>query len=991
MAVLATETFEPGGAIGTAVQEVDTIFSNVDNVGITYVAGLAGSSRACNVAPATTGACRHDGFTAMAKIVNRFIFKFSALPATDTIIAHLCLGNPNTTGIRIGHLYLTTTGKLVVRNGFTVVGTSVMTFAINTEYALEWMFDGGAQQQTLRMFTNTSLIASAAETIGPVAATAAATADWVQVGKMTNTTWTGGLTFDGYQRANDWVATASSNPTSWNEEFVGTDGNDITLPVGWVKEGTNTNSPKYATGGPHTDQSVLRFPAQSLGNRNLLTLQLPAGANIYERFYLQLSGKPEKLEEHEMIWSAGSVGGVRLFRLVIAPGINNLCDLQLWADEDWNPTLPPAEEGLPPNPEPIGTITGLSIDLYHRVEIHINASVGPAICTVTVWKGARRHQPGSPDGTMSGSCVGTTSLRYRRFGQTLHSSVLATEVHRSVSFDSIVSSSDGVAIGPLPLASQFEEPLNENWAAFEWNGSEEIPLTMAGASLGGATLEEVSFGTEDPDDPDDPDLPGTQLFTNDPGQGKKLYASADSNASPRYNAIADLYNFEMRTLSAGPGHPASDRCAPGCYRSFHGGQWGAINPATGQPYPMQTFSSHGASTWDESRNAAANTAISSWSFDCTNAGFAAGIYQGDYDDWLQNTLAPFIKDIYERYGHLYIFDLANEPDSGDSPAQNTPLYLARVRRAVRYIHFFLKDQCDVPEAAFMVSNGTTFAQMAANHEDAHKVPVNTTDTSWPSGRGDAIYYWIADWKGTRTVANGYWSDAYDPNPADFIQPGEMDPWNYGRGPVVRMYSTNWYDRQYEHLNTLDTLAKFRANVPSIATTAYGRIGLLFKFLKSLYGGTDPVLDVSSAGPNGIPVFIGEMGLGVWNPLPYPDNPAEPIPTADAYCEVFMKDLVEKCNVVAYAKWRYVIAAYNNQLTTASDTFSHHRKANGLSRGGGLWDPTNSNTKAEAAIFNTTYVKNPPPWPNGTQRPPHIKNATDTKRDRRGNADVTNVV
>lgn len=989
MAVLAKEEFE-AGTIGAAVQESEVIFVNVDNTGITYVTGLDGTAKACNVAPATTGACRDSGFIALNKLVVRFIFKFSSLPIADTVIAHLCQGDPNAGGLRVAHLYLTTAGKLVVKNVFTTVGTSVMTFSTGTEYAVEWMFDGATNKQTLRMFTNVSTTANAAETIGPVDATAASTIDWIQIGKMTNTTWTGGLTFDRYKRANDWVSSSAVTTDQWNLEWAGTAGNDISVPVGWVKEGSNTNSPKYASGGPNIDQSYLNYLGQNVGNRNLVSPQLPSGLATYERFYMTMNGKPDAPEQNETIWAAGSLAGVILFRLVAASGVNNTYNLELWADNDWNPTAPDPGVGQPPLPLPLGTIENLNIDTFHRIEIDINGTSGPAVCTVKVWEGARRNEPASPDQQISGSCVGTSLLRYRRYGQMLHSTVDPTVSHKGVGFDGIRVAQNGTAIGPLVDTDQFNPPLNQDWQFYEWNGSDLVPLSLAGASTGGSTLEEVQF-TDQVTPPT-----GDKLFTGDPGLGSKLYVGSDAYASSdRYNLISDLMNFKYRLLSSGSGHPASDRCAPGFYRGFYS-----------SPRPDLGWGSHTNTSWSITRKVAANCAISSWSFD-TGGGATENVttqmrqdsadevatwYNGNSDFWLTNTLAPMLKEAYNRYGHLTVFDLGNEADRGDAQTQGlNPLWIHRMRRAVRYIHFFLINQCDVPEEAFMVSmvncvQATAYDTSTGTKRDSKAI--NTTDLSWPGGtsaRGDAMYYYVADWKETKTTTGGYWTDAFDPNPADFIQPGELDEWSYGRGPTHRAWAMNTYERDYEYAN-IETLAEFRGKVLSVAG-GYPRAGNWFKFNKALYGTATPVLDVPSANRNGLPVFIGEMGHGIWVPLPSSTNDPIPSDTADAY-EIWAKDLTEVCNVAGYAKWRYVQAAYDTNTDTQVDTFTHHYKVgSGAGAGTHIYDTTNTNTKAEASVFGGAHVADPPPWPNGTPRPPNVSINSGAKRDYRGFGDV----
>lgn len=986
MTVLASETFE-SGTIGAAVTEAQTIFADVSSTGITYVTGLAGSTKACNVNPTSvTAACRNSGFAAMGKIVVRFVFKFSAAPAANTVISHICLGDPNAGGTRIGNLYLTTNRQLSVRNVWTEVALSAMQFSVDTEYAVEWMFDGANQQQSLRIFTSVVETATAAETLGPVAANVGpTTADWVSIGKLTNVVWTGGITLDNYKRADNWIA-APANVILWNQEWVGTDGNDITLPVGWVTEGTNTALPKYKVGGPNVDQSYVNFNGQTVGNRNLVSTQLPAGQHTYERFYLQLNGKPTLPEEEETVWSAGSAAE-RVFRLVAVSGVGDNYDLELWSDGNWDPTAIDPPVGEPPLPVPLGILTGFAIDTFHRIEIDITATTGPATCTVKAWKGTRRNSEAAPDQTVSGDCVATISLRYRRYEQRLHASVANTVAHKGVAFDGIVVSQDGSPIGPLPLNQQYDPPLVSQWSFYEWDGVNEIPLSLAGASTGGASIEQVNIGdtTSPPVEP-----PPGGLFTADPGLGSKLYASADAYpSSDRYNMIADLYNFEMRTLSAGAGHPASNRCAPGCYRGFYG-----------SPRPSISWGRHADSTWTLHRKVAANTAMSSWTFDNNDTAGAIATYDGTANSWLTNTLAPMVKEAYERYGHLTIIDLANEPDAwSNAPNQaRVPKWFTETRRAARYVYFYLRDELNVPEEAYMVSCATTTQATSYEHEKRHAQAIRLTENAWLSEaqRGDAIYYLCPDWKGTRTLTNGYWSDAYDPNPVDFIQAGEMDPWSYGRGPISRIITHNFYERDYEY-NNIETLAEFRSKVVSIPG-GWPRGGNLFKFNKALYGGVSPVLPVPSANRNGVPVFIGELGLGVWVPLPSSTNAAVPKDTADAYCESFIKDMVEVCNIVGYAKWRYVDQPnnvgydgsdpYHGTDNDEIDTYTHHWKVgSGSPSGTHIYDSTNANTKAEAAIFNTQYVADPPPWPDGTVRPPYVSINGGAKRDYRGIGDV----
>lgn len=482
MTVLQTETFE-AGTIGNAVQEVETIFSNVDNVGITYVTGLVGS-KACNVAPATTGACRNSGFTAMGKVVFRWQFRFSALPSGDCVIGEACLGDPNLGGVRIAQVRLTAAGTLQIRDQFTAKATTTSVLAINTTYALEWMFDGATKTQTLRFFTDTSSVAVPSETItGSASLSAAVTCDWVQVGKMTNVAWTGGLTFDQYQRADDWIA----NPplSTWNEHFNGTVGSDVATNANIFS--ITSTPPVVAVGGIHVDQKVALFAAQTSSNREIESTRFPSGTvTAYSRVYCSVGSVPADPLESQVIWQAKGTGGVASFALVAHPSApNGMFNLGLWAAQDWKLYDP---ENPTPGPLPQAVSGDIPINTYFRLDITVTDNqAGALTCRVDVYVGAAKHLTGAANRLSRLDATGTLGgIRAHWLCQTVNSPTAVNRV--AVSFDEWVGSTAG-APGPLDTVDQWEIPVGQQWAFSEWYDTgggvmAERPLLLEGAFLG---------------------------------------------------------------------------------------------------------------------------------------------------------------------------------------------------------------------------------------------------------------------------------------------------------------------------------------------------------------------------------------------------------------------------------------------------------------------------------------------------------------------------
>lgn len=969
MTILNTENFaSPNAVLGEVIDIADVVFT--DSLSSpTYVADLQSGGFAAKVEPvgSGTGHFRHAGWLNTGKHLTRFLLRVSALPAADCIICRIDNGTI-TSGQKGGDLVLQANGHLRIRNASTTVATSALTVALNTTYAVEWLVDPAANTQTLRIFTDTGQSATPVETISG-AYTNVEQLTQLMIGKMSGTTWAGGLTFDGYKRGDDWWASAVS--ALWDEEFAGfgAAGSNITTDSNIVSvAGT---PPVVAAGGYHTDQKWASFGAGISNDRELESNLFASGTTQrFERLYMMVPVAPVDVTERTAIWRTTGAGGTASFTLCVAPHAEaGKATLELWKEIGWTDPVNKPEELLGEADIPINQ--GIRLD-FEMNDLGSNLMD----LDVKVWAGLAKHLTGTPTTVLAGQ-VTVGGIRKSYIGQR----GLSGQNKVQVFFDSWVGRSDA-APGPIDESVQFEEPVGQQWAAFEWADPIEIPLNV---SVWDGTQENpINIGATE-EAGKNPVDPGDKLFTADPGLGSKLYVGVDTFGSGnRYDLMSDLFNFEMRTLSAGTGHPASNRCAPGAYRGFYGSS-GGINA-----HP--NFDLHTANPWSTERKAAANMAISSWSYDADPAKCLA-IINGDHDTWIENELAPFITDVYERYGHLYTIDLGNESDAwtnAPTTARN-PLWHHRARQACRYLHFKLLSE-DVPVEAFMVTVATITQASSYQHPTRHTKPITTVGPDWPPNgaegdRGDALYYYIPDWKETRTTTGGYWSDAYDPNPVDFIQPGEMDEWGYGEGPIHRMWQHNFYERGYEWGGGWNSVDDFKFRIVS-RPGGYPFDGNLYRFNKALYGGPNPVLPVHSANANGLPVFIGEMGLGVMVQKPSTENDTQPKVTADVYCETLIPDLVENCNVVAYCKWRHSEASYNNAPGADGGTYINHWKVGqGGQAGTGRYDPLNANTKAEASLFNTDYVADPPEWPDGTPRPPYVSLSGGSKRDYRRFDDV----
>lgn len=886
MTVLQTETFE-AGTIGQAVQEAETIFTNVDNVGITYVTGLVGA-KACNVAPATTGACRNSGFTAMPKAVIRFQFRFSALPTADAIIAHACKGDPNAGGSRIAHIYLTAAGKIQIRDVYSSPVSSTATLAINTTYAVEWQVDPSTNSQSLRFFTNVATTASPAETLtGTASGAVVDDLDWIQVGKMTNTTWTGGLTFDEYQRADDWIATPVA--ALWDEEFAGTVGANITTNAN-IAEVHNT-APVVAAGGPHVDQKYASFAATSAIERWIRATQIGAGAAAnWERFYARVPVAPTSDTEEYAIWQAASTGDVEGLSLVVRQGSGATVNLALYLGLDYQ------SFGVEP---PLAEIPGLGVNEWFRVDVACDNSGADPAFTIDIFAGAAKHLTGSAN--RLGRLTGTATVGGQRRRRLCQRAVLLSGPVPAVHFDSWKLSTTS-APGPLATSDQFDEPVGVQWAFSEWNGTTETPLTLVGVSVGGATTEAINIGNTE--------IYGESAsalrFSGDPGEGKLLlgWNSYGTNWAYHYSQQG-----KIRAVTPPSPYVAASDFAGGHYRIF-------------ADTFDEIFGNHSDATWLEGRQAAANCDIVCVSYDiATNAkinDMTAGV---NYEAWL-DTLAVKIQDVYDRYGAAIHITLGNELEQGPKGHQDDNTFWKNTRKGARYIHFSLLNR-GVSRDAFEVTTSTPFSMSAYDHVanwTRHKNDGYPTSGTATNGASFALYQMHPDWKGTITTAGGtYWQTGWDPNPADFHMPGTnaMDEWGYGRGPILRVWACNSYcDHGWQGALWSLTDAQYEGHVFSDADQGYtngGHGGGFQKFLRGLYG------------PKGLPIHVNEWGY-------YGRDSATSVDLAKTMraAERYVPDLIAD-NVVGISWWRNDEPSSVPSFTFAGDPGPHsfgYRKGNG---------------------------------------------------------------
>lgn len=927
MTILQQETFEAGGAVGTQVQLADVIFSsNSGATSITYATGLVGS-KACNFNPATTAHLVNDGFTA-TKMVMRYIFRFSALPAADTLISHVNDG-PVTTGTRMAELWLMSNGQLRIRNQYAnpVLSTAL---SINTTYAIEWSVDRANSTQSLRIFTDTSLTATASQTI-TTTVTNGTNITRFQVGKMTTGTWTGGLTIDNYMRADDWVA-APAAATTWDEDFNGSVGANVSIGPN-ISAVVGIVAPTYATGGPHIDQKVCFFNTYNGPSRYVRSNQLPAPPSVsYERFYAAIAASPTAGAPFQF-WMASNVSGVELFSLAAVRQSDTTFSIGLW-DETWG-TLVDAIDEITGDPiqipaPPLSQANDIPIGSWMRVDIQTVDTNGPTDITIKIRYGLSKNltTETSTTKTLTGSTAGTTSIRYRSLGQ-----ITDSTASPAVYFDEWVGNATA-APGPIPVNEQYDPPVGTQWQFYEWFDSGggamvALPLSLVGASVGGASVEAINIGATEV--AGDAPPPTGERFAGDPGVGKFLLGWDSSGTS---FSTHNQFRTSLRTLSAGSAYPAKSDIREGVYRIF----------APGLPDIFQTA---GGTTVTEGRDAAAGgVPILCISYDVSSSAEALDYISGGADTFL-NTLGNRMTEMHELYGTKFWIDMDNEPEqwSAGKPSQN-PQWLTRMRKRARYTYFYLLSR-GVDPAIFDVSGPMTFNQVSYEHDTRWTVPIQLSATSWPGGtRGDAIHYYHPDWKGTITQSGGYWTaggDGLDPNPADFYQPGESD--EYGTGPIVKMWHHNSYDKTYENQGSINwTLTTFRNSKVS----SPGKAGNYQKFFKSMYNNT-----------TGLPIYIGEWGYGVWEDT-YTGgvHTCDPEITADVYVNDYLEDLIAN-NYVGMSKWLHDANTY---LTPANAGAAGHFYFSYHTHGGaGNWfyDPNNANSKAYAALWHHPAVINPP--------------------------------
>ena len=514
--------------------------------------------------------------------------------------------------------------------------------------------------------------------------------------------------------------------------------------------------------------------------------------------------------------------------------------------------------------------------------------------TVRVFHGESVHADTGPTGTMNatGSTAANGGYRLRNIGQW---SQLTTDSRVAVYFDEWKASVLG-SVGPIDSADQ-QVPFINQWRFSEWYNNAgtmmERPLTLVGAVTTAPATEAINIG--DTSIHLDTQTYGSR-FAGDPGVGK-IYVGWNTQGSSWTQHTEERARLESVNV---PGI-GTVVCKEGIYRVFQ------ILRNVSQ-YP------EGVDDWVEMGDAAPNVDIISVTFDPEGDGGETviatrmnQIINGTYDPFLTK-LAQKINNYWTNHGTVVHINYANEPESTNNSGWWKDLTRLRLaRQASRYTHFFLLNQ-GCPREAFEVTSPTLFNETAREHgvrwRGAGSVLVDGAVTT--NTRQDSINQYHPDWKGTITTTGGYWTTAWNPNPADFYQDGELDPWGYGRGPIIRTWSANSYCTHEElrpyvdSVNSKWTLDYYRRHKFSThdGTFANSHAGGWQKFFRALYG------------TQGLPIHLGEWGYPVLqrSEAAYTTTPS--LRTSDIqesinHVSTMMDDLANE-NVYGFSKWRQVV-------------------------------------------------------------------------------------
>ena len=496
--------------------------------------------------------------------------------------------------------------------------------------------------------------------------------------------------------------------------------------------------------------------------------------------------------------------------------------------------------------------------------------------------------------------------------------------------------------------------------ATRWNGTTEEALTEASTTV-------VGFG-------------GTTgaRFKGDPGEGKILlgWDTSGSNWPEHYRETARL-----RSASAGGSYPANSSIAEGVYRAF-------------VSFGQEVWGNHGTAqdNWTECRHAAANvgrvfvnyemesgtsakqlasqgasgaTYASSWGSG-TGDKMTTFLNTNNYEGWLDN-LAIKLADIRDRYGAWVWVSLCNEPDAfGNSKYAHVYDRLTMNRRCMR--KFYRELVIDRGVTNLEVTTPTTFVEIARQHVQRHTFIANNIGTlagdtrgaGVGAGRFDALYTYHPDWKGTITTSGGWWTDAFDPNPADFYTAGQTDPDGYVTGPILNLAACN----SYAHAMTISdgsalpaTLAALKLIVPNNTTFS----GNQERFYTALYGRT-------------FPWVVGEHGYPIWQV----GTNGQPSDTADYWSNEWIASAIDS-GWIGASVWIQNTDGTADQQNVPNwlpigGKFNPNHVGSGCLNddprfpGVAVGSQNDTKRKALAAMWSNPNVVLPSPWPDGTPRP-----------------------
>jgi hypothetical protein len=816
--VFQTEGFELG-TNGANVATTNTIWSLISGTGITYSnsSPLEGSL-SCRISTTATSFLRNSGFSYGAGVF-RWLVKLTGYPSVTALHSHLFQGN-TTTGTRLGELQITTLGEVRIRDFQTAVATSTQTLALNTVYAIEWKADLPNNSQTVRVYNTTATTGvtpyieiTGTLTLANTAANGAATLiEQIQIGQMTTST---GMThfIDGYQRADDWIATAGTSSTYFFTGLNGTPENNVLIGHDDDYNFISTTPPKYSDDGVDVspNQSVI-MDGDASTERAISVYMNSNYPTTYERFYFKCSTAPATGQEI-LLWRAESNDRLSwVASMKMTPSTAGLYEIQIW-------------EGAT-NTE-VGSFTGIPLNSWMRIEVDLIENIDGTETdgTFRIYLGNNRHKTTASQ-TAVFNFTGVANKRRRTIQRGARNTGSANPAFL---FDVWICQNNG---SPGPVGDPYEPSLPEQYRFSEWNGVDETVLVPTYFDGTNELTESNSYVIGDTTIVGDTTTTSGR-FPGDKGEGKILFGINQLTGASMTHMFAE--QARIRAVSS-TNFPASNKPTLGYYRAF---------PISGGDlWTSKTYSNWWGtatqSNWTFHRQLAANHDFISMNLETEGDTRSNALLNGNYDTWINTVLAPGLKEMFERYGTYYFISVSNEPDAwGKSNIGHSTFQMERLRKCARYLHFALVS-AGVENAT--VTTPTTTTETARYHASRWS-RTDQGSTSDDNIRWDALQYYHPDWKGTKTS----WANAFSPNPVDFY--GATDSDEYGTGPILKVWAHNDYCGSYHGDGGFEPLvgmsdAVYNTHKPSDVNHGWN----IQRFLTALYG-------------RKFPMIIGEWGYG----------------------------------------------------------------------------------------------------------------------------------